>query len=292
MSDFKKSLMNKISRLIFLLAVLFFASCSGKIRQERTIIVTIEPQRFFVEQLVDTLFTVVSMVLPGSNPETCDPSPAQMAQLSRSKAYFGIGPVGFEEVWLDKLKQNNPHLSFFDNSQGIEWIAPDNVDSGHHHGRDPHAWASPKQALIIVQNMYEALIETDPDNASIYQENRDKLLDEINETDQIVQSYLSRSSQKSFIIYHPALTYFARDYGLTQYPIEIDGKEPSPEQMKKLIDLAGEKNIKTIFIQQEFDRKNAEIVSRETGCRLVIINPLSYQWTKETVRIAKALSDE
>jgi zinc transport system substrate-binding protein len=88
------------------------------------------------------------------------------------------------------------------------------------------------------------------------------------------------------------LTYFAHDYGLTQYPMEIDGKEPTPEQMKKLVDVAGEKGIKTIFIQQEFDRKNAEIMARETGCRLVVINPLSYHWSEEMIRIAKSLCDE
>jgi zinc transport system substrate-binding protein len=290
--DFKESLMNKISHPFFLLLVLLFLSCSGKIRQESVIVVTIEPQRFFAEQLVDTLFRVVSMVRPGSNPETYDPSPAQMAQLSHGRAYFGIGPVGFEEAWLGRLKENNPHLPFFDNSRGVEWIAPDKTSSGHLHGRDPHSWASPKQARIIIQNMYEALLEIDPDHAARYRENRDRLLEKINETDRTVQSVLERSSQKSFFIYHPALTYFARDYGLTQYPIETDGKEPTPGQIKKLVDLAGKENIKTIFIQQEFDRKNAELLARETGCRLVIINPLSYRWIEETITIAKALADE
>jgi zinc transport system substrate-binding protein len=50
--------------------------------------------------------------------------------------------------------------------------------------------------------------------------------------------------------------------------------------------------VKTIFIQQEFDRKNAEIIATETGCKLTTINPLSYYWSEETIKIAKALSDE
>jgi zinc transport system substrate-binding protein len=284
--------MNKFSCLLFLLVALS-VSCS-KIQQEKVIMVTIEPQRYFAKQLTDTLFTIVSMVLPGTSPETYDPSPAQMAQLSRSKAYFGIGPIGFEVVWLNNLKKNNPHLPFFDTGKRIEWIVSedDDLDSHSHFGSDPHAWASPKQALIIVQNMYEALLEIDPANSSVYQENRNKLVNEIKETDRTIQSYLNRSSQKAFIIYHPALTYFARDYGLTQYAIEAGGKEPTPEQMRKLVDLAKEKNIKIIFIQQEFDRKNAEIIAQETGCRLIVINPLSYHWSQEMLMIAKALSDE
>ena len=84
----------------------------------------------------------------------------------------------------------------------------------------------------------------------------------------------------------------ARDYGLTQYAIETEGKEPSPEQLRQLVDFAQKESIRTVFIQQEFDRKNAEIIARETGCRVAIINPLSYQWSEELIRIAKILSDE
>jgi zinc transport system substrate-binding protein len=283
--------MKKFPYLLFWLSVSVWVSCSGKIQREKTIMVTIEPQRFFAEQLTDTLFSVVSMVLPGTSPETYDPTPAQMIRLSNSSAYFGIGPIGFEEVWLDNLKKNNPHLLFFDNSRGIDWIAPEN-QAHSHHGQDPHIWTSPKQALTIVRNMYEALLELDADNAVKYRENFEQLVHEINETDRIIQSHLNRSSQKAFIIYHPTLTYFAREYGLTQYALEIEGKEPTPEQMRQLIDIAKEKNIKTIFVQQEFDRKNAEVMARETGCRLIAINPLSYRWSEEMITIAKALSDE
>jgi len=136
------------------------------------------------------------------------------------------------------------------------------------------------------------LLEIDPEHIDIYRKNREKLLSEIDETDRIVRSYLEHSSQKAFIIYHPALTYLARDYGLIQYAIETEGKEPSPEQLKQLVDLAGKESIRTVFIQQEFDRKNAEIIARETGCRLEIIHPLTYRWSEEIVRIAKILSDE
>jgi zinc transport system substrate-binding protein len=140
--------------------------------------------------------------------------------------------------------------------------------------------------------MFAALLEIDPEHTDIYRKNRDKLLLEIDETDRMVGPYLEHSSQKAFIIYHPALTYLARDYGLTQYAIEAEGKEPSPEHLKQLVDLTKKEAIRTVFIQQEFDRKNAEIIARETGCRLEIINPLSYQWSEETIRIAKILSDE
>jgi zinc transport system substrate-binding protein len=284
--------MDRFHYSLFLSFLLLTAACSNRIQQENTLTVSIEPQRYFTERLVDTLFSVTSMVAPGTNPETYDPAPAQIAQLVHSKAYFCIGPIGFEDAWLDKLKKNNPRLPFFDNSQGVEWIVAGHNDSHNHSHPDPHIWTSPREAAIIVRNMYGALSEIDPDNEPLYRKNLENVLKEIDETARTVQSYLDNATQKAFIIYHPSLTYFARYYGLTQYAMEFDGKEPTPEQLKQLIGLAKEKNITTIFIQQEFDQKNAELMSRETGCRLVTINPLSYNWSEEIIRIAKSLSDE
>jgi len=275
--------------------ILLLSTCSNKLQQENIITVTIEPQRFFVEQLVDSLFRIECMVPVGTSPETYDPSPVQMTKLARSKAYFCIGHIGFEEVWIDKLKQNYPQIPFFDNSVGIPLIISGHshiAGDAHEHGVDPHIWSSPKTARVIVQNMCNSLIEIDPENKNLYTVNLISLLEYIDSIDETITRILQHSSQKAFIIYHPALTYFARDYGLTQYSIEADGKEPSPEQLKQLIETAKEKSIKTVFIQQEFDRKNAETIVKETGCRLIVINPLSYDWGKEMINIAKALSDE
>ena len=256
--------------------------------------VTIEPQRYFASQLADTFFIIETMVPPGTSPETYDPSPNQMADLARAKAYFCIGYIGFEQAWIDKLKANQPYVKFFDNSRGVSLIKTDaHAYERHHHGNvDPHIWSSPKKALTIVKNMYEALVEIDPAHEAIYTENFGKLTEKITETDEKITNILKSSSQKAFVIYHPALSYFAGDYGLTQYCIENDGKEPSPEQLKKLVETVKNRGVKTIFVQQEFDRKNAETVAQETECKLVVINPLSYNWNEEMIHIAEALADE
>lgn len=289
---------------VFSLGFLFyFASCSPNVEQENRITVTIEPQRYFVEQLADTLFEVITMVLPGSSPETYDPSPVQLTELAKSKAYFAIGELGFEKAWLKNLKKNNSRVRFFETNNGIDFIVSEECshshhahsDHDHHHsheGVDPHIWTSPKEVSNIVLNMYHALIELDANNSSIYKENLDALLEEIRQTDETVKALLAQSKQKAFIIYHPTLTYFAREYGLTQYSIEMDGKEPTPDQIKKIIDTAKQNNVQTVFIQQEFDTQNAELIAKETNCRLVVINPLAYNWSEEMINIAKALSDE
>ena len=92
------------------------------------------------------------------------------------------------------------------------------------------------------------------------------------------------------MIYHPALTYYARDYGLEQLPLEIEGKSPSPAHLKEMTDLARVKHISKILIQSQFDRKNAEILARETGSEIIQFDPLDLHWGKQMSYIAEQLN--
>lgn len=96
----------------------------------------------------------------------------------------------------------------------------------------------------------------------------------------------------AFLIYHPALSYFARDYGLRQISVEAGGKEPSPAWLKELVDRCRRERVRVIFVQPEFDRRNAELIASQTGIRVVDINPLAYDWPQEMLRVARTLSGE
>mgnify|MGYP003623297605 FL=1 len=100
---------------------------------------------------------------------------------------------------------------------------------------------------------------------------------------------LEELSCRSFVIYHPALTYFADEFGLKQYSIENDGKEPSPALLKNLIEESNAEKVGVIFVQMEFNSTHAEQIAREIGANTVIINPLDYQWDKQMEMIVKAL---
>ena len=97
---------------------------------------------------------------------------------------------------------------------------------------------------------------------------------------------------RSFIIFHPSLGYFANQYDLHQHSIEFEGKNPSPAQIRMLIDDAGKENIKTVFIQRGFDERNAEVIAKEVGADIFEIDPLNYNWDTELIRIAEILSRE
>lgn len=283
---------------LLLLITLFLASCNAGKSQKNNesekpvIAVTIEPQRYFAEAIAGDKFNVVSLVPKGTSPETYDPTPQQLVSLGNSNAYFRIGYIGFEQVWMDRLLENTPHIQVFDTSKDINLIYENHEHSGHQHagGVEPHIWNSTANALVIARNMYKALCLLDKDNEVYYLARYDSLCQSISRTDSLIRQTLATpGSAKAFMIYHPALSYFARDYGLQQISIEEGGKEPSPAHLKELIDLCRRENVHVIFVQPEFDSRNAEIIAKETGTEIIPVNPLSYDWEEEMLKVAQSL---
>lgn len=278
-----------------LLVVIATACAENKIKEKPIVTVTLEPQRYFAEAIAGDKLEIVSMVPQGSSPETYDPSPRQMVALNQSVAYLRIGYIGFELTWMDRLTKNVPQLRVYDTSKGIDFIRlEEHHHEGHHHegGIEPHIWNSARNASLIARNTLKALCEIDTANAVYYTQRFDSLNTVIHQTDSLVRQLMSNQNGSSFLIYHPALSYFARDYGLHQISIEEGGKEPSPTHLKELIELCHREKVRTIFVQQEFDRHNAELIAQETGTRVVSINPLSFDWEKEMLNIAKAFHHE
>ena len=293
-----------------LVGLLLLAACGGKRqRAERMIAVTIEPQRYFAERIAGEHFAIHCVVPAGQSPETYDPTPQQMVQIGQSEAYLRIGHIGFELAWMDAIAQNNPQLQIFDLSEGMPLLQGEEeeeqahehahaheveaAEAHHHHhgGVDPHIWSSIHGARIVAQNTLTALQTLDPTHADDYAANYQQVVAVIDSTEAVINTLLKPLAHRSFIIYHPALTYLAAEYEMQQLCIEMDGKEPSPAQLKALVETAQEHQTKVVFVQQEFDQKNAELIAKETGCQLTPINPLAYDWSREMIRIAKALAD-
>ena len=276
--------------------LLALSSCRNAEKNDKpTITVTIEPLRYFTEAIAGDKFNVVSIVPEGSSPETYDPTPQQMVNLNKSIAYLRIGYIGFEQSWISKLQENFPELSFYDTSAGVNLIHQqcshshgNNGEEKHAHGIEPHIWNSTENAKIIANNICNALEEIDNRNSDYYQHKLDSITEIIERTDNEIRNIIS-GAEKTFLIYHPALTYFARDYGLEQISIEEGGKEPSPAHLQSLIKLCREKNAKVIFVQQEIDMRNAETIAKELGVKVIPVNPLNYNWTEEMTNTAKAL---
>ena len=281
--------------LILLFCMTLLASCANQQKNTTPILtVTIEPLRYFTETIAGDKFKVVSMVPDGTSPETYDPTPQQLVALSKSSAYLQIGHIGFEQSWIKKLKENTPQLPFYDTSSGINLIhmthSHAHGDTNHtHSGVEPHTWNSTKNVRIIANNIFKALCELDAPNRDYYKHRLDSLNTIVDKTNEEIQSLLV-DADKTFMIYHPALTYFARDYGLTQISIEEAGKEPSPSHLQELIRTCQKSQTRIIFVQKEFDMHNAQMIAQEIGVKVIPINPLNYHWKEEMIQIAKSLN--
>lgn len=252
-----------------------------------TVTVTIEPFRYFVGQIAGNDVNVNVMVPAGSSPETYEPTPQQMVDLSQSVFYFKVGQIGFEKTWMKKLQQNAPDMKVIDTSAGIRMLK---TQSGN---IDPHTWMSIKSADIITSNIAKALMEKYPKKAEEYKKRlrdfRKNKLDKLqNEIDKY-QSSIKGEKQKSFVIYHPTLTYFAKENGLKQYAIE-EGREPSITQLKELIQRAKSEDINLIFVQKEFSNRNIQVFIDATHSKAVEINPLSYDWEGQMLLITKEIA--
>lgn len=272
--------------------VLIFTACRHNKQTalpETTITVSIEPLRYFAETVAGERFRIVSMVPEGNSPETYDPTPQQLITLSKSRAFLRIGHIGYEQAWVDKLQENARDVPFFDLSEGIALIRETEGEHTHAGGVEPHVWTSVVNAHIIAGNIFRALCQIDPDGTTYYRQRLDTLQTILAQTGREIRTYLQHG-EKAFLIYHPALSYFARDYGLTQISIEEGGKEPSPARLRTLIRQCRQIQVGTVFVQKEFDTRNAEVIAAELQVPVVTINPLSYHWNEEMIHIARALA--
>ncbi|MGN0285782.1 MAG: metal ABC transporter solute-binding protein, Zn/Mn family [Segatella copri] len=250
-----------------------------------TVTVTISPYKYFVDQIAKGKVDVNVMVSNGNNPETYEPYAQQMMELSKSALYLKVGSIGFEQTWMKKLQDNAPDMKVIDTSVGIK---PAKTPGGN---IDPHVWMSCSNARIIASNILKALCELEPKNKAFFEKNYQSLLSIIDKRDSTIKESFKKDPDlvRKFVIYHPILTYFARDYQLEQLAIEEEGREPSASQLKSLIERARKEKIKFCLIQAEFANRNTTTFINESHTKPMDINPLQGDWNRAMLEAALAV---
>ena len=248
-----------------------------------TLTVSILPQKYFVERIGGEHVTVNVMVQPGESPATYEPKPEQMTALAESAAYISIG-VPFESSWLEKIQAANTDMVMVDTTQGIDRIP---TSSG---GFDPHIWLSPKLVKVQAETIQTALAEIDPDHAEEYKANLDAFIADIDALDADIRATLDGLDSNKFIVFHPAWSYFAQDYGLEMVSIEVNGQEPSAQELANVIETAVTENIKVIFVQPEFSQEDAETIASEIDGATLAISPLNPDWLSNLQNVAETFA--
>jgi len=281
-------------------ACTYIASQTDKeIDKKIVVVVSILPQVEFVERIGGERVKVIVMVPPGASPHTYEPTPSQLKEVSKAKMYAKVGSgIEFEIAWMDKIISVNKEMLVVDCSKGIELIREyghegkyrEHEEEHEHHGIDPHIWLSPKNAKIMVENIYQGLIQIDPINIEYYARNKEKYLQELEELDKEIAKVLSGKKNRKILVYHPAWAYFCKDYELEQIPIEKGGKEPTPQGIANLIKQAKENNITVIFASPQFSTKSAEVIAKEIGGEVVLIDPLEKNYLENMRKVAEAFA--
>ncbi len=258
------------------------------------VVVSVLPEKTFVEAIGGDKVDISLMVKPGNSPHTYEPKPSQMKSISKADLYFSID-VEFEHVWLKRFSDQNKDMKIVDVSKGISKI---NISSIHHHkdnakkeNKDPHIWTSPSNVKILAINIYNALVEIDIKNKNYYKNNLDNFLLYIDQTNNDIKNILKNIPiDTKFMVFHPAWGYFAKEYNLIQLPIEVEGKSPKPKALKYLIDEAREEKVKAIFTQPEFSPKVANQIANELNIKVIKTTPLDPNWKENLIKLSKAIS--
>jgi zinc transport system substrate-binding protein len=290
---------------LFILHLFFvFAGNMTAFGAEKTIavpyvLVSVAPYKLFVEKIAGNTVNVGLIVPAGSSSHTYEPTPKQMLSASHAEIWFQIGE-SFEPRASQALKSHHPDILFVDLRQGVDLITDSNDDGVHchcsHHAQacctDPHFWLSARQAKIQVKTIADTLVSRYPEHTALYQKNMKTLLQDLDNLDNDIKGFLAPLQNRVIMVSHPAYAYFCRDYQLKQLSIEFEGKDPSPQQLTRVLTNARQAGIKTIFIQMQYNNKGARLIAKEIGAKLVTLDPYAENYFDTMREIAKHFASQ
>lgn len=287
-----------IGIFILVAVILFFigtvtyedAENTQKIEDNKiTVAVTIPTEADFVKKVGGDKVDVVVMVPPGADPHTYEPTPRQLQKAGQADMYAEVGSgIEFEIGWMDKIKGLNRDMLVVNCSKGIDLMKSTDPDEGN---EDPHVWNSPRNAKIMVQNIYEGLVEVDPKNKDYYTKNRDVYLKELTLLDENITETLADDKGMNIMVYHPSWGYFCRDYGLNQISVEKEGKEPTSQNIAQLVTLAKQDNVKVIFVSSQFSNASASVIASQIGGQVVSVDTIPENYLENMYRVSNIFAE-
>ncbi|MFB3784909.1 MAG: metal ABC transporter solute-binding protein, Zn/Mn family [bacterium] len=283
------------------IVLVFLGGTPGQAAETKiNVYASIPPHAYFVERIGGSHVNVLVMIGPGQNHETYEPAPRQMVQLSKSRLYFQAG-LPFEDVWLRRIQSLNPQLRVVDLREGItlrplaghaqEAEAAPEPRAKNGELKDPHIWLNPMFAQIQARAIAQALEAGDPAHAAEYRNNLEPLLTDLRALHEEITKLLTGPRTTKFIVYHPAWGYFADAYGLEQISVEVEGKEPSAQQLAELIETAKANQIKTVFIEPRISQKSAETLAQEIGGKVAVLDPLGKEYMENLKKAAQTIAE-
>jgi len=237
---------------------------------------------FLTSEIAGDKAEIITMVPSGAEPHDWEPTPKLAIELNKADMLIFNG-AGME-TWIDKILSiiDKDRTKVVDASMGIKLMKSEEHNEedehekeSHHHGSyDPHIWVSPKRAMQQAQNIYDALLEADPDNAEYYGQNKLELDSKLIKLDKDIRDASKTFNSNVIVVSHEAFGYFAYDYGFEQVAIRgvNPQDEPSPSEMAELVRLCRDNGVKYVFFEKLTSPKLSETLAREVGAGTLVLN--------------------
>lgn len=258
--------------------LLFLFACHNPSRNTHpSVLVTVLPYAYLVEQIAGNLVQVEVLVPPGANPHIYEPNPKQVQKMRDVQIWFCLGePV--EEKILKVMKEQDQNLKPVDLTLGITLISSENSTCTPHHlheSQDRHIWMSPKLAQIQAKTIFDALAEKYPQHRGQFQAGFKTLIEKLVKLDETIRIKLKDFEGNTILVSHPAFGYYCNEYGLRQLPIECEGKDPLPRDIARILSEAEKAKVKGVFTQAQYNNKGAILIAQKLALPVYEVDPYS-----------------
>lgn len=281
---------HRILTIIWAAALVALASCNGKKSDRATVTVSIEPQRWLVEQIAGDRLHVNTLMERGADPENFDPTLQTMQALSGSIAYFSTGRSASEKAITDRIHATHPDLPIIDTSKGIALIIGTHGAGNGVEATDPHIWNSIPNMRIMADNVARELVLLDPEGADTYRAGYKRVLARIDSLQAVANEKLMPLQGATVIVRHPSLSYFVRNYNMEQLALETEGKETTPAGMASQLDKARNAGAVIMIVQPSDNPQRAAELARQAGVPTAEVNLLDYDWISSMSKLIDAIA--
>ena len=211
--------------------------------------------------------TVESITKPGAEIHEYEPTPKDIVKAQSADLILWNG-LNLER-WFERFFQNIKDKPAVVVTEGIQPLSI--YEGPYKDAPNPHAWMSPSNALIYIENIKNALVKYDPQNAAVYEKNAADYAQKIKQLDEPLRAKLAQipEAQRWLVTSEGAFSYLAKDYNLKEgylWPINAE-QQGTPQQVRKVIDLVRKNNIPVVFSESTISPKPAQQVAKESGAK-------------------------
>jgi len=254
------------------------------------IAVGIPPLQWVVSSLLANRAAVVVLLKPGQSPHTFEPTPRQIAELSKARAFFYMG-LETERTVARRAAAQNRELRLYDLGHD-DHAATSTAVHRHDEDCDPHLWLAPPLMAEIAGKCAAALRELYPADQELIATALATTLEKINALHENITDRLKPLAGATMLVYHPSWGHFADTYGLHQLAIEDDGKPPSARHLAKINAHVKETGAQILFSNPDAPEAVVRRAARMLKCRVVTIDPLAANWDENLLATATLIATE